>query len=175
MLADIENLFNELEEKKELLLEDMAQYSEEQLRFQPAPDRWSMIMALQHIVLAEQGLRLTEQELRNNPLRKQLAPGELFEEVLEVLDKDVPVDVADPAMEPDNSASLERLSWMWASERESLFELLDRIREEEANEIMFSHPASGPLDPIRMLLLAHSHFNTHRRQIDKLRAEIETG
>jgi hypothetical protein len=39
---------------------------------------------------------------------------------------------------------------------------------------MFSHPAAGPLDAVRTLQLAIAHFDTHRRQIDNLRSEIQT-
>jgi hypothetical protein len=61
-----------LEDRKSELLKDLESYSDYYLRFQPAPDRWSLLMALQHIVLGEQGIRLTEAELRHNPVRQQL-------------------------------------------------------------------------------------------------------
>jgi hypothetical protein len=35
------------------------------------------------------------------------------------------------------------------------------------------HLATGPLDPVRTLQLAVAHFNTHRRQIDILRSEVD--
>jgi hypothetical protein len=67
MLPDIQILITELEGLKSELLKNLKSYSDDQLQFQPAPDRWSMLMALQHIVLGEQGIRLTEAELRCNP------------------------------------------------------------------------------------------------------------
>lgn len=175
MKKDIQTLFDGLESKKKALLEKLSRRTEGQLRFQPASDRWSMLMALHHIILGERGMRLTEAELRENPVRRQLKPGKLFEVVLEVLEKDVPVEVPDPSLEPANTVSLSELSRLWDGERVRLGELLEQIREDSAHEVMFSHPATGPLDPVRMLRLAHAHFDTHRRQIERLEAELETG
>ena len=47
MLLEIQALITELEDRKSQLLKDLKSYSNDHLRFQPAPDRWSMLMALQ--------------------------------------------------------------------------------------------------------------------------------
>ena len=174
MLNEIQTLLNELEDRKSKLLEDLEPCSSEQLRFQPAPDRWSLLMALQHIVLGEQGIRLTEAELRHNPVRRQLKPGQMFDVVMDVLNEDIPVEVPDPSVEPDGSLEWEELVALWDRERKVLGQLLERVTSETVNEVMFSHPAAGPLDPVRTLQLAIAHFDTHRRQIDNLRSEIQT-
>ena len=173
MIAQIENLFAGLEQKKRRLLGDLAAYSENRLHRQPAPDRWSMAMVVQHIIIGEKGLRQSEEALRDNPVRRLLQPGKLFGVVMDILENDVPVDVPDPGLEPDNNTSFMELIRLWGRERKQLLALLETISEDETDEIMFSHPAAGPLDPIRALRLAHAHFDTHRRQIDKLSAELQ--
>ena len=172
MLPEIQALITELEDRKSELLKDLKSYSNDHLRFQPAPDRWSMLMALQHIVLGEQGIRLAEAELRHNPVRLQLKPGNLFAVVMDVLEKDIPVAVPDPFVEPDGSMGLDDLIALWDLERKLLCDLLEEVTGKTVNDVMFSHPAAGPLDPLRTLQLAVAHFNTHRRQIDRLRREI---
>ena len=174
MLNEIQTLLNELEDRKSKLLEDLELCSSEQLRFQPAPDRWSLLMALQHIVLGEQGIRLTEAELRHNPVRRQLKPGQMFDVVMDVLNEDIPVEVPDPSVEPDGSLEWDELVALWDRERKVLSQLLESVTAETVNDVMFSHPAAGPLDPVRTLQLAIAHFDTHRRQIDNLRSEIQT-
>ncbi len=175
MIAEIRTLFTALEEGKQVLLDGLAAFPAEGLHFQPAPGRWSMAMALQHIVLAEEGLRLSEAELRDNPVRRQLQPGKLFETVLEILEKDVPVPVPHPGLEPDNRASLEDLALRWDRERTLLRDLLERIPGDAAHEVVFSHPAAGPLDAVRALRLALAHLDTHRRQIERLISDAGFG
>ncbi len=169
MLPKIQILITELEDLRSGLIKDLKSYSDDQLQWQAAPDRWSMIMALQHIVLGEQGIRLTEAELRCNPVRDRLQPGDMFAVVMDVLNKDIPVEVPDPSMEPDGSMGLDELIALWDLERTALHGLLEEVTEKTVNDVMFSHPATGPLDPVRTLQLAVAHFNTHRRQIDRLR------
>jgi len=173
MIPEIQVLMTELEKRKSELLNDLKSYSNDHLRFQPASDRWSMLMALQHIVLGEQGIRLTEAELRHNPVRLQLKPGEMFDLVMDVLNKDIPVEVPDQFAEPDGSPGLDELIALWDLERKQLCDLLESVTEKTVNDVMFSHPAAGPLDPVRTLQLAVAHFNTHRRQIDRLRSAIQ--
>lgn len=173
MLREIQELLNALEDRKSKLLKDLKTYSDNHLRFQPEPERWSTLMALQHIVLGERGIRLTEAELRSNPVRKQLKPGNMLAVVMDVLEKDIPVDVPDIAVEPDGSMELDELIALWDLERKVLCDLLQEVNEETVNDVMFSHPAAGPLDPVGTLQLAVAHFDTHRRQIDKLRSEIQ--
>ena len=173
MLPEFQVLITELEDRKSELLKDLSAYSKNHLRFQPAPDRWSMLMALQHVVLGERGIRLTEAELRRNPVRQRLKPGKMFAVVMDVLEKDIAVDVPDPFVEPDGSMGLDELIALWDRERKELCALLGKVTEKTINDVMFSHPAAGPLDPVRTLQLAIAHFDTHRRQIDRLRSEIQ--
>ena len=72
---------------------------------------------------------------------------------------------------------MDQWNWMNSSlfgmqERKMLCDLLDEVTEETVNDVMFSHPAAGPLDPLGTLKLAVAHFDTHRRQIDRLRREL---
>lgn len=173
MLPEIQALITELENRKSKLLKDLKAYSKNNLRFQPAPDRWSILMALQHIVLGERGIRLTEAELRHNPVRQELKPGKMFAVVMDVLEKDIAVEVPDPSVEPDRSMGWDELIALWDLERKELCDLLEKVTEETMKDVMFSHPAAGPLDPVLTLQLAIAHFDTHRRQIDGLRSEIQ--
>ena len=173
MLKKIQALLSDLEDRKLRLLRDLSIYSDDQLRFQPEPERWSILMAFQHIILGERGIRLTEAELRSNPVRKQLKPGKMLAVVLDVLEKDIPVDVPDISVEPDGSMELDELIALWDRERKALCDLLEEVTEKTVNDVMFSHPAAGPLDPVNTLQLAVAHFDTHRRQIDRLRGEIQ--
>ncbi len=173
MLPEIQVILYGLEDRKSKLLKDLMTYTNERLRFQPEPQRWSILMTLQHIILGEQGIRLTEAELRNNPVRKQLKPGNMLAIVMDVLEKDIPVEVPDMSVEPDGLMELDELIALWDRERKALCDLLEEITEETVNDIMFSHPAAGPLDPVGTLQLAVAHFDTHRRQIDIISSEIQ--
>jgi hypothetical protein len=96
----------------------------------------------------------------------------MFSVVMDVLNKDIPVGVPDPFVEPDGSRGLDELIDLWDLERKALCKLLEGVTVKSVNDVMFSHPPTGPLDPVRTLQLAVANFNTHRRQIDRLRSEL---
>jgi hypothetical protein len=144
----------------------------EQLLFKPEPDRWSILQVLQHVVLGAQGMRRSESELRQSPLREILKPGEMVKLVMDVLVKDVPVDVPDPSMEPDGKVTIEELRAIWRKERRALAALLETVSAEKLEQVMFSHAAAGPLTALQMLEIAEAHLGTHRRQMDRIRVEL---
>ena len=131
-----------------------------------------MMMVLEHIVTAEMGMRHTHAELQQNPVRSMLQPGKFFDAVMDVLNKDIPVTVPHSSLEPENLAELEELSKLWEEERLAFRGLIENITASTVDEVMFSHPVAGPLDPVRSLQLALAHFETHRRQIDRLDKDV---
>lgn len=50
--------------------------------------------------------------------------------------------------------------------------LLETVTAENQELVMFSHAAAGPLTALQMLEIAEAHIETHRRQIDRIRAEL---
>ena len=172
MLPEIEGLFEALELRKASLLRTLQTVTEEQLRCRPAPDRWSILMTLEHVVMGERGIRLTEIELKDHPLIDRLEPGKMFDVVMGILEKDIAVDVPHPSLEPTGATDFGSLQRLWNAERSALANTLEGVSEGSAARVKFSHPAAGPLDAARTLRLAIAHFDTHRRQIDRIRQEL---
>ena len=162
MLPDLSGLWAKLETRHQEMFDLIDELTPDQLLFKPEPDRWSILQVLQHVVLGSaRGMRRTEAELQDNPLREILKPGAMVKVGMDVLVNDVPVDVPDPAMEPDGKVTVEELR-----------ALLETVTAENHEQVMFSHAAAGPLTALQMLEIAEAHLGTHRRQIDLIRAEL---
>jgi uncharacterized damage-inducible protein DinB len=172
MLEDLSLLFKTLEEARTSLVDTLGELSEEQLQWKPGPDRWSILMALQHIVTGEKGMRQTYEELANHPLRDQLKTGKMADVVLDILNRDVQVEVPDPGLEPDGNTSLAELLESWSEERQAMAQLLETVTEDTRERVMFNHPAAGPMDAAKTLELAVSHLNHHRRHVDRILTEL---
>jgi hypothetical protein len=110
--------------------------------------------------------------MRNHPLRDILQPGKMVQVVKDVLEKDVPVDVPHPSLNPDGQTTLEDLRSIWQSEREAMANLLESVTVDNHTRVMFSHAAAGPLTALQMLEIAIAHTDTHRRQIERILTEI---
>ena len=172
MLPEFSDLWTKIETRHQEIFDLIDELTPEQLLFKPEPNRWSILQVLQHVILGAQGLRRSEGELRDNPLREILKPGEMVKVVMDVLINDVPVDVPDPSMEPDGELTVEELRVIWEKDRRGVAALLETVTAENHEQVMFSHAAAGPLTTLQMLEVAEAHIETHRRQIDRIRAEL---
>jgi uncharacterized damage-inducible protein DinB len=172
MLQPLKTVWEALETGREELIKKIESLTEDQLRAQPGGDQWSMLQTLQHLVLAEQGMRASEAELRANPVRDHLRPGKLIDVVRDILVRDVRVKVPHPGLEPDGKASLGSLLKLWEQERQKMSELLESVSADNSEVVMFSHPAAGPMTAAQALDLTLVHLDHHRRQIDRIRAAL---
>jgi uncharacterized damage-inducible protein DinB len=173
MLQSLKVLWDALEAGRRELVEEIQSLSEAQAVAQPGEDRWSILQALQHLVLAEQGMRAAEAELRTNPVRDQLRPGKLINVVRDILVRDVAVKVPHPSLEPDGKVSLVDLVKLWDQERQQMRALLESVSADSSESVMFSHPAAGPMTAAQALDLTLVHLDHHRRQIDRIRAALD--
>jgi len=171
LLAELQSRFDQLEDRRRSLISVIESLKDDQITRKPDQDRWSLLQVIQHIILGERGARLSERELRDNPIRGQLKPGKLIEVVRDILDRDVPVGVPDPSLEPDGNTPFPDLLEQWDKERQLLGDLLDTVNPETRETVMFSHPAAGPMPAQELLDLALSHFDYHQRQIEGLLVE----
>jgi hypothetical protein len=172
MLSQLSGLWAKLETRHQEMFDLIDELTPEQLLFKSEPNCWSILQVLQHVVLGAQGMRRSEAELRDNPLRKILEPGAMVKVVKDILVNDVPVNVPDPSMEPDGKVTVEGLSAIWRKERRAVAALLETVTAENQAQVMFSHAAAGPLTALQMIEIAEAHLGTHRRQIDRIRAEL---
>ena len=106
MRPELSSLWAKLEARRHEMLSLIDKVQPEELLYKSAPDRWSILQVLQHVVLSDEGMRRTESELRDHPLRDILQPGKMYQVVKDVLDKDVPVDVPHPALNPDGQTDI---------------------------------------------------------------------
>jgi len=172
MLPELSVLWVKLESRRQEILALIDNLTPEELLFKSEPDRWSILQVLQHVVLGDMGMRRTEAELRDHPLRDRLQPGKMVQVVKDVLENDVPVDVPHPSLNPDGKTTVNELCATWQKERRAMADLLDTVTVENRERVMFSHAAAGPLTALQMLEIAAAHTDTHRRQIDRIRAEM---
>jgi len=174
MLSHLQEKFDTLEKKRRTLLQEIEACTDAELCFQPGPDRWSITMVIEHMVMGERGIRLKGAEVFGETIEADPKADDLFKVVIDILDKDVPVDVPDPAIEPAGDQKLPALLRLWDSERQALAVVLDTISPEDTHRAIASHPVTGPLEPSRTLELAIAHFDTHHRQILRILEDIRS-
>ena len=116
--------------------------SADQSTFRVGPGRWSILMVLEHVVIAEEMVLADIRRAgRSGPAGTAPKSPEAFHMVIKVLEKDIPVEVPLPELEPTGVVSLDDLIVRWEAARTGLRQAL------EENSVRNSH---GPhLPPSR--------------------------
>ncbi len=162
LLKELQRHYDQLENERLELIGKIRRLDPSALRHKPAPERWSILEDIQHLVLAEQTTALKIGTAAVSGTKR----SEMLAMVLHVLDQDVVVDVPDPAMVPDGKAALEDLICDWDKSRKRLRRFLDDCGTEDLQTPIAYHAVAGPLTVTEFLRLIASHFNHHRRRIE---------
>ena len=155
-------------------LKSIAGLSEQQWKFKPAPDRWSVAEVAEHITVSE----TTIMGLIQHPLMQSPAAPEKRELVKgkdQLILEKVP-DRSHKAQAPE----MLRPTGRWATEADltKAFEdarkaNMDYVRttNDDLRDHFFAHPVFGPLDGYQWLLLLATHSGRHTAQIMEVKAD----
>ena len=145
--------------------------SEAQMKFKPAPDRWSVAETLEHIALAEDFLL---QNVTDKIMKSPAGPA----------DRDTAkADAMVLAMIPDRSHKAQAPPTLVPTGRWTPAETLDRFLKSRAQTIAFlestpdlrQHVADSPLrqslDAYEWLLFVSAHSERHTKQILEVKAD----
>jgi hypothetical protein len=149
MLPNIQERFESLSEKRRALLQHLDSQSPDSLSFKAGPDKWSVVEAIEHLVIVEDNF--LEQVGANIPvstLDPEKRSPDKYQIVLKVMQRDVEVDVPHESMEPHGHG------------------LLGEIDEDAQDDMVYQHPYAGPLNIAETLEFIEVHLDNHVRHID---------
>ncbi|HZR30699.1 MAG TPA: DinB family protein [Terriglobales bacterium] len=169
--ADREKAEKYLEKTRDGVVDATEGLSEAQLKFKPAPDRWSVAETLEHIALAEDFL------MQNIAEKVMKAPAA-------TANRDVTkIDAMVIAMIPDRSHKAQAPPQLVPTGRWTPAETLDHFQKSRAKTIAFlqstpdlrAHVTDSPigqqLDPYEWLLFIAAHSERHTKQIAEVKAD----
>ena len=175
MLEEIQKRFAALENRRKKILNQLETLPQDRLSVKPGFDKWSIVEVVQHLVLVEQ--EMVKQAVKNPvPPDSGRAPRsrEALEMVLEILERDVRVDVPAVRMEPDGQITIDVLRTRWEESQAQLRRYFQRLQEENVETLVFSHPVAGSLNALDMLDLANVHADYHIRQIESIQTHLSS-
>ena len=167
MIADLKIRYDALEAKRQGIFTLLYALSADQTTFRVGPGRWSILMVLEHVVIAEEMVLADIQTGRAGPAGPAPKSPEAFHTVIKVLEKDIPVEVPLPELEPTGAVSLDDLIIRWEAARAGLRQALGEIPPEAMATPICRHPVAGPMDARETLEFLAVHLDHHRRQIQR--------
>lgn len=169
--ADRDRGVKYLEQTRDGVTAAIKGLSETQLKFKPAPDRWSIAETLEHIALVEDAIfqNVTEKVMK--------APaGQASRDTAKT-------DAAIMAMVPDRSHKVTAPPEFVPTGRWTASEALDHFQQSRAKTIAYLESTQGlrehvadsplgqPMDAYEWLLFMAGHSERHTKQIEEVKAD----
>jgi uncharacterized damage-inducible protein DinB len=147
--------------------------SDAQLKYKPAPDRWSPEECIKHIAVSEQALwQMVEGTLKQpaNPEKRSEIKATDEQVVNMIEDRSHKVKTASQ-FEPQNSPfkTLDEALASFKSNREKLIEYVKTTNEDLRNHVVTLPP--GSFDSYQMILFIAAHSNRHTQQVEEVKAD----
>jgi hypothetical protein len=162
-----------LMDTKNDVLSKIQGLSEAQLKFKPAPDRWSVEECLKHIAVTEQALwQMTEGTLKQpaNPDKRseiKMTDEQLIAMIEDRTQKKQTMDQFKPENTPYKSA--EDAVASFKGDREKLITYVKSTQEDLRNHV--ATMPFGMIDSYQLILFIGAHSNRHAQQIAEVMAD----
>ncbi len=169
MQKDLERRLDELDGRRDALLNDLAVESPGKLAFRPGGNGWCALDVVQHLVLVEEGVvGYARKKLLGAP--QPVAVLDRARLVLLVLVLRSPARFAAPAAQvvPEATLPLDELAARWRRTRGELRDLVLALPGERRGSLFFRHPLAGPLDPGGTLTFVREHARHHGAQLRRI-------
>ena len=177
MNPKLQEIVDEIEEKRELLLQAVSDLSPEDLNIRNGPDQWSIGELLHHLHLAEtQITELLALQLRRAE-KRGIGPDTSGGSVINSLDEYSLEKVLQKVKAPPSAVpqrGLEKSDLLEALEdsRRALLKEIERAASYDLSRLKFPHPILGALNMYQWILHIGKHEQRHVNQIIQLRESL---
>jgi DinB superfamily len=147
--------------------------SDAQLKFKPAPDKWSVEECLKHVAISEKMIRgMIDGALKQPTNPEKRAELKMTDEqiIKNIEDRSTKIKTMDP-MKPENTpfkSATEALD-SFKQDRDKLIDYVKHTQDDLRNHIL-ALPI-GTYDCYQLILLIGSHSNRHTQQIEEVKAD----
>ena len=174
MIVPVEKQFKRIEEHRKSLLDEISKLSHTQQNFKPAPESWSILQVVNHLLYAEtnvvkymlkkiQGISTVEKAGVQAKFRSLLLNTFLKSPLKFKAPK-----AAMPAQEEVHI--FENLLKQWNETRAEFGKILDQLNPADAEKLLFKHPISGKFNIYQTMSFMQEHIAHHIKQISRIKA-----
>ena len=171
MLPELQTRFDALEERKQMLLEELHGLEGTQLTFHPAPDAWSLLQVADHLARVEAAVVQEIRHRRSKPHARKHFRDRIGAGIVRLIFAlGVRVKMPIPQIAPGNDLPVEQTEQRWKETRQVLRQLMDEVTPATRERPAMRHPVGGPLTAAETLRFVTRHFDHHLRQIRRIRS-----
>jgi DinB superfamily len=163
-----------LQATRDAFLKSIAGLSEQQWKFKPAPDRWSVAEVSEHIAISESTLLgLVQGKIMASPAAPEKRADDKFtdQQILAMIPDRSHKAQAPEFLKPTNRwATREELVSAFEKSRDATIDYV-RTTNDDLRDHFGTHPTLGTLDAYQWILLISAHSERHTKQIEEVKAD----
>lgn len=162
---------SQLHATRKLFLDAIRGLSNEQWRFKPSPERWSIAECAEHVALTEDFLFTRVQALLQTPAEPDRKPGLEDAKVYELgIDRSRKAQASEPAILPKGRwGSPEEVAAYFRQRRDRTIAYVESTQD--PLRAHFTGPAADALDAYQLLVMLAAHTERHVAQINEIKAD----
>ncbi|WP_298740069.1 DinB family protein [uncultured Chitinophaga sp.] len=166
-------IVKQFEDTKANLLKEVNGLSDAQMKFKPAPDRWSVADCLEHITVSEKGLFGMEQQAMAQPAnpekRKEI---KVTDEVLTqmIADRSKKAKAPEQIQPKGSFSTTAEAIQAFTEQRDKIIDYVKNTNDDVRNHVA-DMPMGSPMDAYQILILVATHSNRHTQQIQEVKAD----
>jgi len=168
MNAKLEQLFNNLDQDRIALDQQLRKLDNAALNRTPGPNKWSALQSLRHLIMAEESsLGYMRKKLQDPNRSKKSTLSTRFRAALLIGWFKLGMKAkAPPAFATiDSNQDRDTVLADYGRIRQELANLLDQVPDAVMDRELFRHPLAGRMDLASALTFYRSHFHHHHKQI----------
>ncbi|MCW5907649.1 MAG: DinB family protein [Chitinophagales bacterium] len=172
----IEKQFRLLETERTQLFQELRKYSDELINKKPAPEKWSVAEVIAHLITAEEmSLKYLQKKTLDTSLAKPESLKNKFRWLLVNIVFTFNIKFKAPEIvEPRTGyQTLAELETKWSEVRQGIYEILDKLNDNEVNSTLWKHAIAGKMNIFHMVEFFSVHFGRHRLQIERTLKIVE--
>jgi len=167
----LEEKFNELENSRNLLLGRLSRVDEKILIIPPKEKKWSIAQIFFHLNQAETlSIIYVRKKMQGLPNIENTGIVARLKLILAKIILWQPIPYQAPAVlgEVPEKINYSEIVDKWNETRNNLKQLLNDIPEDALTKELFKQPTAGRLNIYQMLDFMQSHFERHKKQVEKI-------
>ena len=174
----VDEIYTTIEITRGKLVAAVSELSNDNGRYLPAPEKWSVAHAVEHLAKTEVNLvrviekLLGEAEAANKPSDGHIAPPVSFVDIAQQWQGQKLQ--APEFIKPEGAATIAESLAQLEQSRQKLRDLRPRIEQIDLSEAKYPHPAFGPINGYYWLAFIGFHESRHLKQINEILAHRET-
>ena len=176
MNAQLEKQFNQIEEQRKDLFNELKGFSDELLNKKPAPEKWSVAEVIAHLITAEEmSLKYLQKKTQDTSTAKPESFNSkwrwlLVQIVFTFNIKFKAPEIVEPKLGYQSQADLEK---KWTDVRSQIAAILNKLSDKEINTELWKHAVAGKLNLYHMVEFFGVHTGRHKKQIERTLAAVK--